>query len=54
MIRLQQKDLRLAREFFEQLGLDAPGTALTAELFTQALEKGLGTEGNQALYQLWE
>lgn len=53
-IRLQQKDLRLAREFFEQLGLDAPGTALTAALFTQALEKGLGTEGNQALYRLWE
>jgi len=54
MIRLQQKDLRLAREFFEQLGLDAPGTALTYELFTQALEKGLGLDGNQALYRLWE
>jgi 3-hydroxyisobutyrate dehydrogenase len=53
MIRLQQKDLRLAREFFEDLSLDGPGTALAAKLFTQALEKGLGQEGNQGLYNLW-
>lgn len=53
-IRLQQKDLRLARELFDQLGLDAPGTTLTSALFTQALEKGMGQQGNQALYRLWE
>ncbi|MCX6623068.1 MAG: NAD(P)-dependent oxidoreductase [Acidobacteria bacterium] len=54
MVRLQQKDLRLAREFFEQLQLEAPGTALTADLFTKALAQGLGEQGNQALYRLWE
>ena len=53
MIKLHQKDLRLARELFEELGLDGPGTRLTSELFTKALEMGLGELGNQALYQVW-
>lgn len=52
-IRLQQKDLRLAMEFLDELGVAAPGTSLTYELFTRALEMGLGEEGNQALYKLW-
>lgn len=52
-IRLQQKDLRLAAEFFRELNLDAPGTNLSLALFTAALDKGLGELGNQGLYQLW-
>lgn len=53
MIRLHQKDLRLATEFALDLGIDMPGTALSHELFTEALHKGLGEQGNQGLYQLW-
>ena len=54
MIRLHQKDLRLATEFAKDLGLDAPGTALSHKLFTEALDKGFGEQGNQGLYKLWE
>ena len=54
MIRLHQKDLRLAAEFARDLGIDMPGTALSHERFTEALNQGLGELGNQGLYQLWE
>jgi len=54
MIRLHQKDLRLAAEFMRDLGIDMPGTSLSHELFTEALRKGLGEYGNQGLYKLWE
>ena len=54
MIRLHQKDLRLAAEFARDLGIDMPGTALSHERFTEALQQGLGELGNQGLYQLWE
>ncbi len=53
-IRLQQKDLRLAREWIAELGLQAPGADLAYSLFTQALEMGLGEQGNQGLYNIWE
>jgi 3-hydroxyisobutyrate dehydrogenase len=53
-IRLHQKDLRLAAEFVKDLGIDAPGTVLSYELFTRALQKGLGEQGNQGLYNIWE
>ena len=52
-IRLQEKDLRLAREFLDELKMEAPGTALTYELFARSRERGLGGEGNQGLYNLW-
>ncbi len=54
MIRLHQKDLRLAAEFAGDLGIDLPGTTLTHETFTKALDQGLGEEGNQGIYKLWE
>jgi len=54
MIKLQQKDLRLASELVEDLGMDAPGTKWCYELFTKALDMGLGDEGNQALYKVWK
>jgi 3-hydroxyisobutyrate dehydrogenase len=54
MIKLQQKDMRLASELLQELGLDAPGTQLTLDLFTKALQKGFGDLGNQALARLWE
>ena len=53
-IRLQQKDLRLATEWIEDLKLDAPGTRLTYSLFTEALEQGLGMESTHALIKLWD
>ncbi len=53
-IRLHQKDLRLAKELLESLDMDAPGSALTYQLFTRALDAGLGEDGNQGLWQLWE
>lgn len=52
-IRLHAKDLRLAHELTEQLGLDAPGTALAHTLFEEAMKKGLENLGNQGLYKLW-
>lgn len=54
MIKLHAKDLRLATELWEELGLDAPGTHLCHELFQQALARGLGELGNQGLIRLWE
>jgi 3-hydroxyisobutyrate dehydrogenase len=54
MIRLHAKDLRLASELWDELGLEAPGTRLCHELFQQALARGLGELGNQGLIRLWE
>ena len=53
-IRLHQKDLRLAAEFVKDLKVRAPGTQLSYELFTEALEKGMGELGNQGLYKVWD
>ncbi len=53
MIRLQSKDLRLATELMQSLGKEFPGTALTHQLFQQAVEKGLGEQGTQGLINLF-
>ena len=53
MIRLHEKDLRLAVELWQDLDLEAPGTALCRELFGRAVEAGLGGLGNQGLIRLW-
>jgi 3-hydroxyisobutyrate dehydrogenase len=52
MIKLQQKDLRLAKELIDNLGENLPGTALTCALFTKAVEQGLGEQGTQGLINL--
>jgi len=54
MIKLQQKDLRLATELMQSLGEGFPGTALTYELFSQAVVQGLGEQGTQGLINLFE
>ncbi|HEU4387920.1 MAG TPA: NAD(P)-dependent oxidoreductase [Blastocatellia bacterium] len=54
LIRLQQKDLRLCREAIQSTGQRFAGTELTHQLFTEALEKGLGEQGTQALINLWD
>ena len=53
MIKLQQKDLRLANELIKTLGENFPGTALTYSLFTKAAESGLGEQGTQGLIKLF-
>jgi len=52
-IKLQQKDLRLAIEFIAELGGDFPGAQLAYSLFSEALQKGLGGQGNQGLINVW-
>ncbi len=54
MIKLQQKDLRLAMEQSKTLSEDFPGTALTYSLFTQAVEAGLGEQGTQGLINIFK
>jgi 3-hydroxyisobutyrate dehydrogenase len=53
-IRLQDKDLQLARNFASELGVEAPGLALTSSLYRQAADQGLGELGNHGLYRLWK
>lgn len=52
-IRLEQKDLGLAVELTAELGGDFPGLLLVHSLFTRAMNKGLGEQGNQGLINLW-
>ena len=49
MVRLQQKDLRLARAAAEQLGVRLPLTAVVDELLTAVAAQGGGTLGTQAI-----
>lgn len=52
-IKLHQKDLRLATDLIAELGGDFPGAQLVFSLFSDALHKGFGDQGNQALIKLW-
>ncbi len=52
MIDLQLKDLRLVLESAQQAGLDQAGTKQVAELFSLAVNQGLGAEGTQSLYKI--
>jgi len=49
MVKLQQKDLRLARAAAEQLGVRLPLTAAVDELLTAVAAKGGGALGTQAI-----
>jgi 3-hydroxyisobutyrate dehydrogenase-like beta-hydroxyacid dehydrogenase len=48
MVRLQQKDLRLALAAAARLGVPLPGTALVHQLFTAVEVRGGGALGTQA------
>jgi 3-hydroxyisobutyrate dehydrogenase len=50
----QRKDLRLALEAAEKLGLPLPGTGLVQQLFSALEAEGLGEEGTQALVKALE
>jgi 3-hydroxyisobutyrate dehydrogenase-like beta-hydroxyacid dehydrogenase len=54
MIKLQAKDMRIAREFIRKLDANFPGTELTYKLFTEAVERGLGEQGTQGLVNLFD
>ena len=49
MVKLQQKDLRLARAAAEQLGVRLPVTAVVDELLTAVAAQGGGALGTQAI-----
>ncbi|MBE3578260.1 MAG: NAD(P)-dependent oxidoreductase [Limnochordales bacterium] len=52
MIKLQQKDLRLALEMAAELAQPLPGTALVHQLFRYLEAGGAAEEGTQALYKV--
>ncbi|MBO2521633.1 MAG: 2-hydroxy-3-oxopropionate reductase [Firmicutes bacterium] len=54
MVKLQQKDLRLALEAAAEAGMPLPGTALVQQLFRHVEAKGFGSEGTQALVKALE
>lgn len=51
-IHLQEKDLRLAQEAADELGLHLDGLQLVHQLFRRAIETGHARQGTQALYQI--
>ena len=53
-IDLQQKDLRLALDGGDELGVPLPGTAFTFQLYRGLQAQGLGSEGNHALIKALE
>ena len=50
MIRLQQKDLRLALDAAREAGLDLAALNLVHRLFDEAIREGRASEGTQALF----
>lgn len=52
MVKLQQKDLRLALEMAAELAQPLPGTALVHQLFRYLEARGAAQEGTQALYKV--
>ncbi len=53
-IDLQQKDVRLALEAADELGVPLLGTALVYQLYRSLQNRGLGGEGNHALVKALE
>ncbi|MCS6804235.1 MAG: NAD(P)-dependent oxidoreductase [Blastocatellia bacterium] len=53
MMKLQQKDLRLALEFAKSLSGTLPGTELAYALFSEAVNRGLGEQGTQGLINIY-
>lgn len=48
------KDLRIALEEADAMGLDLPATAQAKRLYTELVDdRGLGNNGTQALIKLW-
>lgn len=48
------KDMTIALEEAEQMGMEAPGLALALSLYKQLAERGEENSGTQALFKYWE
>jgi 3-hydroxyisobutyrate dehydrogenase len=48
------KDMRIAIEESEKMGMEAPGLSLAKSLYDQLAEKGEENSGTQALYKYWK
>ena len=48
------KDMKLAEEAADEMGLDLPALSLTRELYEEISEGGLGEYGTQSLYCLYD
>jgi 3-hydroxyisobutyrate dehydrogenase len=48
------KDMNIALDEAEQMGMEAPGLALAKSLYAQLAEKGEENSGTQAIYKYWK
>jgi 3-hydroxyisobutyrate dehydrogenase len=48
------KDMNIALDEAEQLGMNAPGLALSKSIYDQLAEKGEENSGTQAIYKYWK
>lgn len=48
------KDMRIAIQESEKMGMEAPGLSLAKSLYDQLAEKGEENSGTQALYKYWK
>ncbi|MDR6998092.1 3-hydroxyisobutyrate dehydrogenase [Neobacillus niacini] len=48
------KDMKIALDEAEQMGMNAPGLSLAKSLYEQLAEKGEENSGTQALYKYWK
>lgn len=47
------KDLKIALDEADKLGIDLPATRQVAQLYEQLASKGFADDGTQALVKLW-
>lgn len=48
------KDMTIALQEAEKMGMEAPGLALAKKLYEQLAQEGEENSGTQALYKYWE
>lgn len=48
------KDMKIALDEVEQMGMEAPGLALSKSIYDQLAEKGEENNGTQAIYKYWK
>jgi 3-hydroxyisobutyrate dehydrogenase len=48
------KDMKIALDEAEQMGMEAPGLALSKSIYDQLAEKGEENNGTQAIYNYWK
>ncbi|MGZ4161064.1 MAG: NAD(P)-dependent oxidoreductase, partial [Neobacillus sp.] len=48
------KDMKIAIDEAEQMGMEVPGLSLAKSLYDQLVEKGEENSGTQALYKYWQ